>query len=81
MADKPDMKPISEGITPALASTPVDLAELGLDQVAYIRRAVIDDASVWSIHDAAGAKVGAAQTREQALGAILQHDMTPLYVN
>lgn len=68
--------------TPAqLASTRVDLAQLGLDEVAYIRRAVIDDVPVWSIHNAAGDAVGAAQTREQAVGAILQHDMRPLYVN
>ena len=64
-----------------LASTPVDLSQLGLNQVAYIRRAVIDEVPVWSIHNAAGDQVGAAQTREQAVGAILQHDLTPLYVN
>ncbi len=64
-----------------VASTPVDLAKLGLNEVAYIRRAVIDETPVWAIHNAAGDQVGAAQTREQALGAILQHHMTPLYVN
>ena len=64
-----------------LASTPVDLSQLGLNQVAYIRRAVIDEQPVWAIHNAAGDQVGAAQTREQAVGAILQHDLTPLYVN
>lgn len=65
----------------ALASTPVDLEKLGLDEVAYIRRAVVDDQPVWSIHNAAGAPVGAAMTRDQAWGAIVQNDLTPLYVN
>ncbi len=71
----------SESGQTQLASTPVDLAQLGLNQVAYISRAVIDEVPVWSIHNAAGDQVGAAQTREQALSAILQHDLTPLYVN
>ena len=31
-----------------LGSTPVDLAQLGLDRMAYIRRAVINDQPVWS---------------------------------
>jgi|DEB0MinimDraft_10_1074344.scaffolds.fasta_scaffold133910_2 hypothetical protein len=64
-----------------MASTPVDLAHLGLESVAYIRRAVIDNQQVWSIHNAAGAPVGAAHTREQALAAIMQHDLQPLHVN
>ena len=37
-----------------LASTPVDLARLGLNQVAYIRRSVVDNVSVWTIHSASG---------------------------
>ena len=65
----------------ALASTPVDLAKLGLNEVAYVRRAVVDNQPVWSIHNAAGEAVGATLTRDQAWGAIVQNDMTPLYVN
>lgn len=63
------------------ASNPFDLAALGLDHVAYIRRAVIDNMSVWSIHNAEGEQLGATQTREQAFGAIIQNDLTPLDVN
>jgi len=77
----PDLDECESENAQVLASTPVDLASLGLDEVAYIRRAMIDEALVWSIHNAAGAQVGAAQTREQALSAILQHDLTPLDVN
>ncbi|MEQ8735544.1 MAG: hypothetical protein RIC29_11515 [Rhodospirillaceae bacterium] len=64
-----------------LASTQINLAELGLDQLAYVRSSVIDNQQVWSIHNAAGAPVGAAPTREQAVGAILQHNLTPHFVN
>ncbi|MFL2770575.1 MAG: DUF1150 family protein [Rhodospirillaceae bacterium] len=65
----------------ASASFPSDLAALGLDHVAYIRRAVVDNMSVWSIHNAAGVQLGATQTRDQAFGAIIQNDLTPLDVN
>jgi len=64
-----------------LASTPVDLASLGLNQLAYIRRSVINSAPVWSIHNARGDTVGAATSKEEAWGTILQHDLQPLYVN
>jgi len=64
-----------------LASTSVDLASLGLDQLAYIRRSVINNAPVWSIHNARGDTVGAAPSKEEAWGAILQHDLQPVYVN
>jgi hypothetical protein len=65
----------------ALASTPVDLAHMGLDQVAYVRQAVIDNVQVWSIHSAMGHHLGAAPTLAQAWGAIVQNDLQPLYVN
>mgnify|MGYP004297463749 CR=1 FL=1 len=64
-----------------LASTPIDLVQLGLNEVAYIRPTIIDETMVWSIYNAAGDHMGAAQTREQAVGAILRHHMAPHYVN
>jgi len=63
------------------ASTQINLADLGLHQLAYVRPSVIDNQHVWSIHNAAGATVGAAPTREQAVGAILQNNLTPHFVN
>ena len=65
----------------SLASTPVDLAQLGLNQVAYIRRAVVDDMLVWSIHSAAGTPMGAAENLEQAWGAVMQHNLEPVHVH
>src|SRR5262249_35970797 len=35
-----------------VASTPVDLAHLGLNKIAYVRRAVVDAQPVWSIYSA-----------------------------
>ena len=82
MTETPKLKIDTQEITaPAVGSTAVDLAQLGLNQIAYIRRAVLNDQPVWLIHNAAGAPVGAAPTREQALGAILQHDLMPHQLN
>jgi hypothetical protein len=64
-----------------LASHPVDLAQLGLNQIAYVRRAVIDNVPVWSIHSAAGHPIGAAPSFDQAWGAVMEHNLMPLRVN
>ncbi len=64
-----------------LGSSTVDLAHLGLDEVAYIRRAVVDDVTVWSIYSAAGLPIGAAPSLEKAWGAIVQNDLQPVFVH
>ena len=64
-----------------LASTAVDLAHIGLNQIAYVRRATIDDVQVWSIHSAMGHPLGAAPTLEQAWGAVKQNDLQPVFVH
>jgi hypothetical protein len=63
------------------ASTQMELAELGLHEVAYARQALVNNKPAWSIHDAAGATVGAAPTREKAMAAILQNDLIPHHVH
>lgn len=72
---------IETSATPSLASTPVDLAHMGLDQLAYVRRSVVNDVPVWSIHSAMGQPIGAAPTLEQAWGAIVQNDLQPVFVH
>jgi hypothetical protein len=67
--------------TTTLGSTEIDLARLGLNQIAYIRRSVVDEQPVWSIHSAAGHPLGAALTFEQAWGAVVQNELQPMYVN
>jgi hypothetical protein len=64
-----------------LASTLVDLVKMGLNDVAYIRRATINDTPMWSIHSAAGHPLGAAETFDQAWAAVKQHNLEPLRVN
>lgn len=73
----------SAGVTlqAPLASTPVDLAQMGLTEMAYIRKTVVNDQPIWSIHSAAGHPLGAAQSFEQAWAAVKQHDLEPMRVN
>lgn len=64
-----------------LGSAPVDFARVGLNQVAYIRQAVVNDMPVWGIYSASGDTLGAAQTFEQAWGAIKQNNLQPMRVH
>lgn len=76
-----DTDGMNEKTKPQYGSSEVDLAQLGLDQMAYIRRATIDNQQVWSIHAATGAPIGAATTFDQAWAAVKSHDLEPLRVN
>ncbi|MDX2142631.1 MAG: hypothetical protein SFV19_04710 [Rhodospirillaceae bacterium] len=76
----------SDAAKPALASAPiasttVDFARLGLNQIAYIRPAIVNDAPGWSIHAATGDTLGAAATFEQAWGAVMQNNLAPVRVH
>lgn len=62
-------------------ATPIDLARLGLNEIAYIRQAIVNDEEVWAIFNASGEAIGAAQTFDQAWGAVRQHDMEPARVH
>ena len=62
-------------------ATPIDLARLGLNEIAYIRKVVVNNENVWAISNASGDPIGAAQTFDQAWGAVRQHDMEPARVH
>lgn len=62
-------------------ATPIDLARLGLNEIAYIRPAIVNDEQVWAIFSASGDPIGAAQSFDQAWGAVRQHDMEPARVH
>jgi hypothetical protein len=84
LEDEGDVEPVSDAEMTqlnAFASTPVDFARFGLNEMAYVRRDVIDNMPVWAIHSAVGQRIGAAPTLEQAWGAILQNDLQPLFLN
>jgi hypothetical protein len=68
-------------MTAESGSTPLDLARLGLSEIAYIRRALVNDVPMWTIHSAAGDPLGAAHSFDQAWAAVRQNDLEPVRVH
>jgi hypothetical protein len=58
-----------------------DLAALGVEHVAYVRRIVMQDQVGWSIHLADGTQIAMADDRDVAFAAVRQHDLEPLSVH
>lgn len=58
-----------------------ELASWGLQDVAFVKRVIINDAEVWAIHAANGLEMGIAPRRDLAFAAIRQHDMKPFSVH
>jgi len=54
---------------------------LGLSEIAYIRRALVNDVPMWTIHSAAGDPLGAAHSFDQAWAAVRQNDLEPVRVH
>lgn len=63
------------------ALTVADLSAWGLDDVAYVKRTVVNDQEGWSIHAADGRHIGYAPDRELAFAAVRQHELEPFSVH
>ena len=78
IADEPVSRTM---LTADSGATPLDLARLGLSEIAYIRRAIVNDTPMWTIHSAAGDPLGAAQSFDLAWSAVRQNDLEPVRVH
>lgn len=58
-----------------------DMAELAVEDIAYVKSVEIDGEAVFAIHAADGTQLGFAVERDAAFAAILQHDLTPVSVH
>ncbi|PKU23421.1 DUF1150 family protein [Telmatospirillum siberiense] len=58
-----------------------DLALWGIQDVAYVKRVVVNDQVCWSIHSADGSNIGMAPGRDLAFAAVSQHDLEPVSVH
>jgi hypothetical protein len=56
------------------------LAQLGLQQIAYIRPTMVNGEKGYAIHAADGTPMAIAGDRDVAIAAILQHEMVPALV-
>jgi hypothetical protein len=58
-----------------------DFAQLGAEEVAYVRPVILNGAQAFAIHAADGTPIGAAPNAQLAAAAIRQHEMEPMLVH
>ncbi len=57
------------------------LAQLGLQQIAYVKPVVVNGTAAYAIHAADGTPMAIAGELDVALAAIVQHEMVPAQVH
>jgi hypothetical protein len=57
------------------------LAQLGMQQIAYVKPVVVDGAACFAIHAADGTPMAIAGGLDVAVAAIMQHEMMPAQVH
>jgi hypothetical protein len=57
------------------------LAQLGLQQIAYVKPVVVNGTAAFAIHAADGTPMAIAGGLDVALAAIVQHEMVPAQVH
>jgi len=58
-----------------------DLALLGMQDIAYVKRAVVNDVPGYTVHAADGTQIAAFVDRDVAFATMRQHDLEPLSVH
>ncbi len=61
--------------------TQVQLQQLGVSQLAYVKPVMLNGAAAFAIHAADGSPMAVADDRDLAVAAILQHEMVPALVH
>ena len=57
------------------------LAQLGMQQIAYVKPVVLNGEQGFAIHAADGTPMAVAGDRDVAIAAIMQHEMVPAQVH
>jgi len=58
-----------------------EFALLGMTDVAYIKRIIVDDAPVYGVFAADGTQMTVVSDRDVALATVRQHDIEPVSVH
>ena len=86
----PDRESDSENSLPQFGSIPVldirrlsadQLQKLGLAQIAYVKPIVVNGVRAFAIHAADGTPMALAGDQNQAIAAIVQHELLPALVH
>lgn len=67
-----------EKLLAPVASSEVNLAELGMNHVAYVKAVIVNGVPGFTIHAADGTTVALAADKELAIAAVIQNDMMPV---
>ena len=57
-----------------------DFADWGVEDIAYIKRDVVDNTPMWSIYGAEGVRIGYAENRAVALAIVSQRKVILLFI-
>jgi hypothetical protein len=58
-----------------------ELAMLGVQDLAYIKRVIIDGATSYAVHAADGTQIVVVADRDVAFATVRQHDLEPVSVH
>jgi hypothetical protein len=61
--------------------SPSDLLLFGLNDVAYLKPAVVNGQAIYAIHAADGSQLALVANRDVGLAAMHQHDLEPVWLN
>jgi hypothetical protein len=58
-----------------------ELGLLGMEDVAYVKRVVVDGAAAFAVHAANGTQIAVMADRDVAFAVVRQHEMEPVSVH
>jgi len=58
-----------------------ELALLGMQDMAYIKRVIVNDVAGYAVHAADGTQIAVLPDRNVAFATVRQHDLEPLSVH
>jgi hypothetical protein len=61
--------------------SPKEFALLGVEDVAYVKRVMVNGAAAYAIHAADGTEMAVLADRDLAFATLRQHDLEPLSVH
>ena len=61
--------------------TPQEFALLGLQDIAYVKRVILNDAPAFAVCAADGTQIAVLSDYQVALAAVRQHELEPLSVH
>ena len=78
---QPDEAAVMTGALDIRHISTEQLAQLGMQQIAYVKPVVVNGTAAFAIHAADGTPMAVAAGLDVAVAAIMQHEMVPAQVH